>query len=174
MNLNAFCNKYISKDESKFVKSIENDRKLLRSSAPKPDKNLNVDEKKMNPWPVQEYNNLFYEPQVINKVEKPKGILMYNNKKKAPMIRFSQTRMPDDANTLGLKQDYPSYHPFTTESSVSESESEFEGTSKYTSIAINTYQSTKAIRRDRLERRKKKNELSSRGLELLKSLDADS
>ena len=57
---------------------------------------------------------------------------------------------------------------------MSESEREFEGTSKYTSIAINTYQSTKAIRRDRLERRKKKNELSSRGLELLKSLDADS
>lgn len=175
MNLNSFCNKYISKDESQFIKSIENDRKLLRSSAPKPDIKLNVvDEKKMNPWPVQEYNNLFYEPQTINKVEKPKGVLMYNNKKKIPMIRFSQTRMPDETNTLNLKSDYPSYHPFTTESSLSESDSEFEGTSKYSSIAINSYQGSKAIRRDRLERRKKKNELSSRGLELLKSLEANS
>lgn len=171
MNLNAFCSRYISRDEAKFVQSIADDRQRLRSAAPRPDAPRGVDEAKANPWPAQEYSALFYEPPVRARAEPTKGVLAYNNRKKAPTIRFSQTRLPGDSGGSG--SDFPRYHPFTTESSVSESESEFEGASKYAASAISAYQETRRVRRDRLERRRKRNELSSRGLELLKALEAN-
>ncbi|KAH0785893.1 hypothetical protein GPJ56_010154 [Histomonas meleagridis] len=169
-DLNSFCNTYISKSDAKFVNSIENDRKLLRSSAPKPIYPLNVDDSKMNPWPHPQYNALFYEPPTIN--SNKHNAITYNKTRKVPSIRFSQTRLPDEASSSFFK-DFPAYHPFTTESSTTESESEFEGRSQYSAYAIKAYQnSSKQIRRDRLEKRKKRNELSSRGLDLLKTLES--
>ena len=171
-SLSSYLQNFMSKDEGKFIDSVERDRRLKRSMAPwqKAIVDKELEAKQFIPWKNPRFNSLFYPPKEIENVSK-QNALTYNRKKQ-PRINYDMVRIPENFSDPSLR-DYPSYHPFTTESSTTESESEFEGRSFYRKQMLENVQySSKQIHKDRLERiKKKKTELSSKGMSLLKSLE---
>lgn len=162
-NLTTFCQTFIGDQIQEFVNSVDNDRILLRSSAPNPKINEEMVKKQYQPWNDDKYNALFYEPKEF---ENSKGKMLKYDKKRCPKINYDQTRFHDKIGKTTIA-DFPRYHPFTTESSTTESESEFEGRSVYRQQLL---EDPKQIRKDRLEKIKRRNELSTKGKMLLKSL----
>lgn len=149
--LSAFSAKCISKEDQEFIDSIEKERQKLQSKAPEPKHEL----PDANPWENNGRCALFYEPRndiILPPVRSLKA------------ISYSQTRFGDEMRA----ESGPSIRDFLSDSTTSESESEFEGRS-YISRDLFT-KSLRVVNRERLERRKKANQLSSKGKELLKSL----
>jgi hypothetical protein len=162
--LNSFFSGHESKIDSDFKKTIDMDREIIQSAAPKSQIDPEVEQRQFNPWPTATYSALFYEPP---KRSVPAQRAIRYDKVTRPRIDHSQTRL---APELGQASEYPGYRPFTTESSTTESESEYEGRSHYRRDVVSSVSFT-TVRRDRLERRRRANELSSKGKELLRSLD---
>ncbi|KAK8895070.1 hypothetical protein M9Y10_023512 [Tritrichomonas musculus] len=162
-NLTTYCQTFIGDQDYEFVSSVDKDRLLLRSSAPNPKINEEMVKQQYRPWTDEKYNALFYEPKEF---DGGKSKALKYDKKRCPKINYDQTRFHDKFGNTTIA-DFPRYHPFTTESSTTESESEFEGRSVYRQQLL---EDPKHIRKDRLEKVRRRNELSSKGKTLLKSL----
>ena len=163
-------NSYSAKSQSEFMDSIEVDRKRLRSAAPATLLDRTEENPISMPWPRNPYNALFFEPKSIN-VEQKKAITYI--KKKRPAINYQMTRFSGGFMGPTLPN-YPAYHPFTTESSTTESESEFEGRTvfRHTSILQNVQNAKKALKEKR-EKHKKSAELTQDGRNLLKAMESN-
>lgn len=146
-SLNSFCARCVNAGDSDFVAQIEADRQELHHAAPK-DKRGDVI-KDQNPWKSSAHDPLFFEP--------PRKMLTHKSRVR-PEISHEQTRFTT-VERPSLSR--ISYDESTT---TSESESEFEGRSQFR-------QEFMRVSRDRIERRKRMNQLSSKGRDLLKSLD---
>ena len=169
-SLNTYCATYSGKKQSEFMDSIEVDRKRLRSAAPSNLLDRVEDNTKFNPWPRTQYNALFFEPPTIN-VEQKKALTYI--KKKKPSINYQMTRFPDGLMNPVL-QNYPAYHPFTTESSTTESESEFEGRTVFRNVSIlQNVQNAKKALKEKREKHKKSAELTQQGRDLLKAMQTN-
>lgn len=162
--LKSFTDTYIAKDEAKFIDRMEMDSKILKSAAPKSQIDPKIVESQFKGFPIDKPNILFNNPEPLPIKSVP--ALLYNEKKR-PRIDYSQTRFTNEEPGSNLF-DYQIYHPFTTESSASESESEFEGRTSYLNSIINMKPTE--IRREKLERYKQKKELTAKGRELFNSL----
>lgn len=162
-NLTTYCQTFIGDQDYEFVSSVDKDRLLLRSSAPNPKINEEMVKQQYRPWTDEKYNALFYEPKEF---DGGKSKALKYDKKRCPKINYDQTRFHDKFGNTTIA-DFPRYHPFTTESSTTESESEFEGRSVYRQQLL---EDPKQIRKDRLDKVRRRNELSSKGKTLLKSL----
>ncbi|OHS96621.1 hypothetical protein TRFO_37165 [Tritrichomonas foetus] len=167
-NLTTYLQNYIGAEGGDFIDSIERDRELRRSAAPMRAPDPELESTQFKPWENPRFNSLFYQSKELE--NKSRAALTYD-KKRQPRINYDMARFPDNYNNP-TPLDYPMYHPFTTESSTTESESEFEGRSIYRNqlISQNPQMSTKQVRKDRLRNLKKRNELSTKGKNLLKSL----
>lgn len=160
-SLSTFCNTYAPETDSQFLKKVERDRVILLNSAPavKLDKSLENDE--INKYGRVPFNALFYTPQA--KPPEPQLSITYQGKKK-PTIAIHNTHFGNQMNSANIGP--INYHPFTTESSSTESESEFEGRSKYRAELIDSFSAPPKVNKERL----KKRQISNKGRELLKKL----
>ncbi|EAY19181.1 hypothetical protein TVAG_214060 [Trichomonas vaginalis G3] len=161
-SLQTFCNTYAPQSDHDFVTKVERDRIIQINSAPasKLDKQLENDTR--SPYKREAFNSLFFQPQAI-KHETPLA-LTYQQKKK-PQTILENTHF-HNGRPISLNNNI-NYHPFTTESSTTESESDFEGRSKYRSEIIRTMPTRRiSIKKDRLV----KMNLTQKGRELLDSM----
>ena len=143
-SLNSFCASCVSAEDADFVKQVEHDRQLLKSSAPV-DKRSEII-RDQNPWKSSARDPLFFEPVPL---------MIETKTDKRPAISYEQTRF-SSARRHALSVSSES-------TTTTESESEFEGRSQFRKEFMQ-------ISRERLERRKRMSELSAKGRALLKSL----
>lgn len=160
--LQTFCSTYAPQSDHEFVEKTQRDRivQINSTHAAKLDKELEIDTR--NRFKREAFNSLFYQPQPIK--YEPQLALTYQQKKR-PQIRFENTHLH-----IAEKMQpnvHINYHPFTTESSTTESESEFEGRSKYRSEIIRSIPAGRSsLKKERLSQKK----LTPKGRELLESL----
>ena len=157
-SVSKFCNSFTPESDANFLKTVERDRLILRNSAPsaKIDKHLEND--KNNPYGRQPYSALFYEPQTANKVHQL--CIEYKNDRK-PTINPQNTRLTTNRNQENTQ--ITNYHMFTTESSSTESESDFEGRSSYRKELIQSFRTPVKVNTEKI----KKRTISDKGLSLL-------
>lgn len=163
-SLTTYVQTYTSEDDKQFVETIERDRQLLRSTAPTKKVDPELEAKQYQPWREEPFNALFFQPKSIDRIVQQ--ALTYQKKERKPRINYDETRFHDRYGKSTMP-DYFTYHPFTTESSTTESESEFEGRSVYRQQLL---ENPKQIRKDRLEKARRRNELTAKGKLLLEAI----
>jgi hypothetical protein len=162
-NLSTFCSAYAPETDAQFLKTVERDRLVLLNSAPASRLDKSLENDSINKYGRIAFNPLFFTPQA--KETRPQLALTYQNKKK-PTIVFQNTRFGPQMSNISNSHGQVIYHPFTTDSSSAESESEFEGRSKYRDDLINSFTAPPKVNVDRL----KKKTISDKGKQLLRQL----
>lgn len=150
--LNSFCARCVSKEDNEFIKAIENERQKLQRLYPGPKPDIYGS----NPWKNSGRSALFHEPPKID-------IPPVRNIKS---ISYQQTRFNNKEEETKTNL---SIRNLLSDSATSESESEFDG-KLHINRELFTTHCLRVVNRERLEKRKRTNQLSAKGKELLKSL----
>lgn len=168
-NLTSYCQAYTPKSEAEFFDSIEMDRKKLKNAAPSFKYDEKKDNTKFNPWPYHHENALFFDPKPIQ--SENRKALTYKTRK--PTINYRMVNF-ENAFLNPASSNYSSYHPFTTtESSTTDTDSEFEGRNVFRNTAIlPNAEITQKLVKAKFEKRKKLSDLSEKGREIFKSLQS--
>ena len=159
LTVSTFCEKYAPESDAKFIQTVERDRMILQNSAPAAKLNKKLENDSNNPYGRQKFSALFYEPPKLN-IE-PKKSLTYEKEKRKPTINPKNTRFNHDPMIDLLSHNH--FHLFTTESSSTESESEFEGRTHYRDSLLQSMRAPVTVNQEKI----RKCHLSEQGMNLL-------
>ena len=152
LTLSSFCEKYEPESDAKFVKQVERDRLMLKNSLQTAKRDKELENDKLNPYGRQSFSALFYEPPAIT--TNTKKALTYESNMRKPTINTQNTRLQsyNQINQFSFMQPQNN-HLFTTESSTTESESEFEGRSQYRKYLFDSMNAPLQINEDKIKKR---------------------
>ena len=150
--LSSFCESYEPESDAKFVKQVERDRLMLKNTLQTTKRDKELENDKINSYGRQSFSALFYEPPALTSSQNK--ALTYETDIRKPTINTQNTRLQTSNHINQFSYiNTTNHHLFTTESSTTESESDFEGRSQYRKSLFDSMNAPLQINENKIKRR---------------------